>query len=599
MRSPGTRLLDVFGLVVLGALVGACSDEPTSVPSGAAPVAATAATGAMQVGLPARAQNTMKYRDAGKPHATGRAGNASLNVRALYGRDGRTTLQVTTGAMDAAAAAPGNIERLQVKLLEANKLQRPIWTRNYSDLAAGGSWSQTLPGVGPGRTLQVTAHVTGIDPRTDVIVVREKAKRLPDLTVSGLDAPAKAAPGAPVDIAAVVREINGDVGARANCVLSVDGVEVDRANGIWVDASSAVSCAFTYRFVAGSHAVRVSVEGVRPGEWDATNNEVAGSIAVEQPSELLYTARVEDVGVSHWQRSEINERFEARNGPTSTDQRVNELTQVQRWQKAKILAFTPWTPEVKIAFPLQQLEFSHSSGSLATAGSFTGVAEQWSDAWTVAGSYEMEQHCADGYGDGALGRVFFEACVLRRKLYASGSYAGDPLADDQWYNSTTVETMRRAGEVTYMSREFERLRYENLEGDVGCTSEGPDGSDYCYFYNQTTATKDGSGFGADGQMPVLGTTYSMGVTIAGAVGAAQTTRADVALDQPYRPFQQWSGSAWVFTDLVDSRNCVTQASTEEDWTLYDYRYSYSSCDDVRDVATGRTGSASREAVPGK
>ena len=68
-------------------------------------------------------------------------------------------------------------------------------------------------------------------------------------------------------------------------MLIVDGVAVDRATGIWVDAGDVVSCAFLYAFTTtGSHGVTVRVEGVAPGDWDTANNEASGTIAIVDPT---------------------------------------------------------------------------------------------------------------------------------------------------------------------------------------------------------------------------------------------------------------------------------------------------------------------------
>src|SRR3982751_6101294 len=49
---------------------------------------------------PTRFANSIKYLDKGKKNARGFAGAASLEVRALLGMDGNTTLDVATGTID-------------------------------------------------------------------------------------------------------------------------------------------------------------------------------------------------------------------------------------------------------------------------------------------------------------------------------------------------------------------------------------------------------------------------------------------------------------------------------------------------------------------
>ena len=372
-----SRRLASLSMIVVGALVGACADEPT------APRAAPslgAAGPSMQLGLPTPKRNSVKYRDAGMKPATGRSGSATISARALYGSDGRATLEVTTGSFESAAAAPGNIDKVQVKLLENNKIGRQVFARNYNGLTGGGTWSQSLP-AGPGRTLQVVANVSGIDAnRTDVVVVRERVKRRPDLVADQIDAPAKAAPGVPVTVAAVVRELNGDVGARANCVLYVDKVAVDRANGIWVEAGRSVTCAFSHRFAeAGTKALRVEVEGVSPSDWDAANNAVSGSIVIQAPDNVFYEAVAEDFARLYLNRSTTTELYEMQPSYAATTQSILEDSRTFRRRFAMMNSYTPWKADVGAAFPLKRLDVSHSSGSLTSSAAFTDVAASRSD----------------------------------------------------------------------------------------------------------------------------------------------------------------------------------------------------------------------------
>jgi hypothetical protein len=48
------------------------------------------------------------------------AGSASLAVRALLGKDDKTTFDVTTGTLDSAEVAPGNISKVQFKVFNGD-----------------------------------------------------------------------------------------------------------------------------------------------------------------------------------------------------------------------------------------------------------------------------------------------------------------------------------------------------------------------------------------------------------------------------------------------------------------------------------------------
>jgi hypothetical protein len=206
--------------------------------------------------------NRQRYRVKGAGNATGRSGSAEVTARALVGKDGRTVFEMSTGGLDAGMVPRGAFTKAQVKLLDPGNSSRVVATANYVGLAAG-YFTATYAGLGAGFPLEVQANIKGADGnRTDVVTVRDRVKRRPDLAVT-LGDPGSALVRAPADIAASVRELNGDVGAVADCVLIVDGVAVDRAAGIWVDAGDAVSCAFVHVFATvGSHGVTVRVEGV-------------------------------------------------------------------------------------------------------------------------------------------------------------------------------------------------------------------------------------------------------------------------------------------------------------------------------------------------
>jgi hypothetical protein len=216
--------------------------------------------------------NSTKYRDSGIANATGRSGTAAITAQALLNRDGTTDLTLTTGDT-------GSIEKVQVKL--------ETGTRNYD--TAGNTLALHLDDLLARHAMvQVQSNVRGIDGhRTDVVTVDEIVKLRPDLVAGGLGMPPRAFTGVPLTITGIAEERNGDAGARADCVLRVDGVEVDRATGIWVDAGDSVTCQFEYTFeTAGDRVVELALEGVAPGDWNGANNAVTQVLNVAAPSAM-------------------------------------------------------------------------------------------------------------------------------------------------------------------------------------------------------------------------------------------------------------------------------------------------------------------------
>jgi hypothetical protein len=151
--------------------------------------------------------------------------------------------------------------------------------------SGSGSVAYNYEDLRRGQPLEVQANVRGIDEhRTDVVTVRDAVRARPDLAVASVTAPQTVTRNMLVNIAAVLAELNGDAGARADCVLYADEVEVDRAEGIWVDAGDEVSCAFTHVFdTLGTRTLRVAALSVTPGDWDEANNSATASIKVVNP----------------------------------------------------------------------------------------------------------------------------------------------------------------------------------------------------------------------------------------------------------------------------------------------------------------------------
>src|SRR5215213_2998579 len=148
--------------------------------------------------------NTLKYKDSSVPNASGRSGNAAIEARALLGKDALTQLEVTTGSLEATAAAPGNIDKVKLKLVNTD------YTNSWSGLSGGGYFTTTQDGLPHRAAIELTASVSGIDPRVDVVTVQETVKRRPDLSVEILPM-SQALPNVTFNIEAVVRELNGDV----------------------------------------------------------------------------------------------------------------------------------------------------------------------------------------------------------------------------------------------------------------------------------------------------------------------------------------------------------------------------------------------------
>ncbi|MBN1207461.1 MAG: hypothetical protein JXB05_21465 [Myxococcaceae bacterium] len=305
---------------------------------------------------------SQRYRVSAPP-ATGRSGSATLMARALLGKGGQTTVEVSTSTLDTATVAPGNISKLQIKLLDDQGRARG--SENYTGLNLGGRLQVTLQGLGRGQPLQVQANIRGIDPaRTDVVTVRAPVQRRPDLAVQQVSAPESAPAGMPVDLSALVEERNGDTGAEADCVLKVDGAEVDRASGIWIDAASAVSCAFSHTFSSGGlHVVTVEVADVVPGDDEPSNNEATTSLWVTDSLRFHHEASVDSSTFHTVTRQDGWYKL-----ASSTQQvRSDWFQDYEYYGWRQSVEFRGELPHA-ISFPLTAFTLTHSSGGLSIPG---------------------------------------------------------------------------------------------------------------------------------------------------------------------------------------------------------------------------------------
>ena len=350
LRAPyvGGALFLLLGLA-------GCSGDASS-PAG--PDAEATAASSLSPAAGARLhRNALKYRDSSQPHATGRSGSASLAARALLGADGITRLTLTTGDLDDPAGAPGHISKAQVKVFSGGE---QIATLNFRDL---GRATVTLdfPGLGRGDELRVQANVRGIDGhRTDVVTVSETVKLGASLRVE-LDAPETLPVGVPSPITATVTEVGGDVGARADCELYADGVLVDRAEGIWVDAGDAVTCAFTYtpdRPGTVELEARVVTDGGDASSQSSLNaTSIDQVVAVDPTPTVTFHATARDRAVTT--TSTLDYRWTRPDGVHK--EYAETVTSTDRQQTVAVNA----SLSRAAAFPLADVEFELVSSNVA------------------------------------------------------------------------------------------------------------------------------------------------------------------------------------------------------------------------------------------
>jgi len=421
--------------------LAACS-EPTTRPS-----AAVSLVAGSQPALVSRSHGEwhsgrVKYADHGHRPAWGRSGGAALSAQALVDKAGLADLVVTSFASRDTTAPAGSIVSLAVSGLASGRGRwkgedgPPLFVRTFTHLGGGSSDTVSLSGVTPGLKLLIVALVRdGGGRRTDVVTATTVVLKGPDLAVSSMSGAAEALVGMPVLVTAVVSELNGQVGARADCDLYDGTLKVDSAPGVWVDAGSTVSCAFAPTFgTPGPRSLVARVENVAPRDYDPANNSGTFTLAVLSGLEVgvlppgylpafVFDARAADV-VGSYADTTWTYDFDPSGAPL--DSLYADTSDTGRLQTSEFHG----TIYNEVPFPLARWSLGQSSG---------GAGLDTLDARNVAGaSGAAGVTCADGSSGGVL-----------RLVCAYDPDAVFPLG------RTTLDYVRFAGLVTYESRSYE------------------------------------------------------------------------------------------------------------------------------------------------
>ena len=457
------RRIRYTGALLAAGLVVACGD-PVTGPRSDARMDEARANGRAEL-IP----NAIKYRDAGHHPATGRDGGATVTTRALLGRDGATRLEVYVGSLG--GTGPGTFRHVQVKRFADDKSVDDVINAQPRGLQA---WTLVLAGLERGDPLQVQAQVAGADgPRTGVVTLQDVVRRRPDLAVVSLDVPPSTWTHTPTMVSALVRELNGDVGARASCVLEVNDVPVDEAAGIWVDAGGTVSCAFAHLFTgSGAQAVRVRVTGVDPYDDDPANDAATATVIVVTEVPMSYSASADSGSGTYW--SETFYDITSGGPPFQGYHRQTRDRRDDRYFTQRS-SLTAWTRE-PLAFPEQPLTDVQLSQE-------TGGATVHSASWASlpADNAVITPDSSTGCVARNTGASIVTRFSLCTRRVGTSSYS-------------TLQYTWDAGDVTYQSQ-----GYVNVQ----CSPFRPC-QPRSYSYNTTTRTVTGT-------MVPFGTTFAFDV----------------------------------------------------------------------------------------
>jgi hypothetical protein len=463
--------------------------------------------------IPGNAVKSSKhYREGGVGNATGRSGSANMTARALLSKDGTTTVEVTTGALDSTSTPPGSFGKVQFKPL--NSAGNALFAQNFFPTIASGYYSFVSPSLHRAGQIQLQGNITGIDRnRTDVVTVVETVKIRPDLTVENLSFPSSAFVNHPVNISANIVELNGDAVAATTCVLAIDGSNVDQVRNVYVDAAGSVSCAFVYTFNStGSHTIQVTAANVVPGDWDTNNNSSSGTIDITNPITAEHAwATFQDnnggfplVGTytyEQWYLGNVVENVSntyGRSGHTQ-DSNVEFLsygcagsTNAIAWQFPVNLTYT----ETMDGTPVYSYTHTGMSGS---AASYSGYSAPMCGGTALSQNVQYGSDYANDHWN-----------------YLSSVQFYDSAANVLWF-SQTVQIERYAGDVTYFSYGYQCYYWNSPSGN--CNNP----SDY-YTWNSNTPDVNGTLVPVGSTwVPSVATQDAAGNTFSGSISVPLST----------------------------------------------------------------------------
>jgi hypothetical protein len=386
-----------------------------------------------------RHSNSQRYRDS-RPRSTSSCAGATLSALAVRGDDGDLRITLAAGGLSDPGSGRGDITQAQIKAYGSDGSH--LYTVVFHRLGTGES-TVALPATPAGATICAKANIKGINGRRTDVVRSCDGLRLAPAVNAQISLPDEVVAGAPTIITGTVTETSGDVGVRADCILVVDGVEVDRASDIWIDAGDAVECAFVHTFTTeGEYNVEIQVQPLpdpaypTPALDSAEETVMAVSAVFAGP----WSASVRDRWETHaktyeytWVDGAEHKEYRDSSSVTTRSQTVNVSGVASR----------------PLGFPLARLELRLSSGNhikhsedwTAVAGVLDGVTGQTCLSREIVDQGAALLVCTAGSGAGATTSYSYSRSASHVTYHSDGysnHFDGTQLLPTTWDNTYTV-----------------------------------------------------------------------------------------------------------------------------------------------------------------
>ncbi|HTG70586.1 MAG TPA: hypothetical protein VL921_15110 [Candidatus Udaeobacter sp.] len=224
------------------------------------------------------------------PANKGSTNSYDLALQALKGKDSVTDLYVKITPKSNDKIPPDILKKIHLKSYDLEG--KLIYTKNLFNVAASPELTDIkLIDVKRHQSLETRIHVQN-DQTADEIVLSGKTNVLlkPDLVVNEVQVADKVKVNEPFSITANIKELNGDVGAKAKLQI-LDGSNVlDTAERLVVNAGGQAQAAFMLTLAkAGTYTLKVNIAGVEPEDYTDSNNDMTFTVeAVENNKPVEY-----------------------------------------------------------------------------------------------------------------------------------------------------------------------------------------------------------------------------------------------------------------------------------------------------------------------
>jgi hypothetical protein len=188
----------------------------------------------------------------------------ALGLQALQAKDGTTDLYVNVTPQLSGYTAPDSLKKVQLKSYDLNG--KLVYTRNYNGGVASpnGQADIILNDVKRYQPLNTEVLVQNVQTKdTKVLCAETKVLFRPDLTVDKITSPAKVHKNESFAVSSIIKELNGDVGAKATIQI-LNGTNVlDTADGVLVNAGAQQMANFMLKLTeVGTYTLTAKISNV-------------------------------------------------------------------------------------------------------------------------------------------------------------------------------------------------------------------------------------------------------------------------------------------------------------------------------------------------